>query len=109
MKKILLALIAASALSMTACATDGVRPNIPVASIPQRAETEAENAYNAAARAYLAADARGLLTPDIKGQVKPKMMDAFLALQKARAHEGTAEAALAAIRDAAALLPAVSP
>ena len=44
----------------------------------------AEAAYNAPAAAYVDADAKGLLTPAVKAAVKPKLVDAFGWLKKAR-------------------------
>lgn len=44
----------------------------------------AEAAYNAPAAAYVSADAKGLLTPAVKGQVKPKLTEAYDWLKKAR-------------------------
>lgn len=44
----------------------------------------AEAAYNAPAAAYVSADAKGLLSSDVKAEVKPKLVDAYGWLKKAR-------------------------
>ncbi len=100
MKKILLAFAAVCSLSMAACATDGVGPGVTTASLPQRAETEAEVAYNVAAKLYLAAP------PVDQALYKPKMTALYDLLLKVRKGEASTTALINAATALTALLPA---
>jgi hypothetical protein len=82
-----LALFAALALAtvpLGACA-GGQAPSAPAVDLSQTAIDEkalyaAEALYNVPAQAYVDADARGKLTPEMKAVLKPKLADAYKAL-----------------------------
>lgn len=98
MKKVFLACLFAP-LALAACNT-GTTNNTDVASngtaavvapvidkaceVTTTAMYAAEAAYNAPASAYVSADAKGLLSAEVKGKVKPLMLDAYAWLGKAR-------------------------
>ena len=95
MKRLLL--LAIASLSLTACATDGIQtiPQAPpAASIPsgatpiseaaQKALYAAEAAYNIPADAYVRLNASGRLTPALKAQAKPVLLQAYNGLKLAR-------------------------
>lgn len=52
--------------------------------VDEKALIAAETAYNVPAQAYLVANRHGLLTPALKGQIKPKLQMAKQALNLAR-------------------------
>lgn len=86
MRKLLIAVALAVMPLASACTT--LAEGGPVAGatvIDEQAMYAAEVAYNVPAHAYVTADANGLLTPEIKAQVKPLLLDAYKALQLARA------------------------
>lgn len=61
--------------------------------VDEKVRYSAEAAYNVAASAYIAADGRGLLTPELRAKVKPIMTKAEKALKLARAAYSVGDAA----------------
>ena len=89
-------------------------PIAATTAVDDRAMFAVEAAYNVPAHAYVTADANGLLTPAVKAQAKPLLLQAYEALELARAayQAGNAagfEAQAAAVQDLAnranALIP----
>lgn len=75
MKKLLFSLVLVSAsLVSSACAT--LSPGAGTG-LDEQALYSVEAAYNAPAHAYVTADSKGLLTPSLKAQIKPVLVDAY--------------------------------
>lgn len=85
MKKLLIGLALLCA-PLAACTTFADRAS-EVASasrIDEQALYSVEAAYNVPAHAYVTADGKGLLTPALKAQIKPVLLDAYDAVVTAR-------------------------
>lgn len=93
-----LILLAAAALSISACGTPGMKlPDItvvketavpsgatPISEAAQKALYAAEAAYNIPAQAYVTLNAAGHLPADVKAKAKPVLLQAYHALLLAR-------------------------
>jgi hypothetical protein len=112
-----LILCAALALAPLASACGLLTNPAPIGAatvVDDRAMFAVEAAYNVPAHAYVTADANGLLTPALKAQIKPLMLQAYDALELARAayragNVAGFEAQAAAVRDLASLANALIP
>lgn len=82
--------------------------------VDERSLFAAESAYNVAAHAYVTFDASGQLSPALKAQTRPMLIEAYAALQAARSaytlgDAGTFGAKISAVMDLAARVRAILP
>lgn len=114
-------LILACALALTGCVQGPnslYLPTAPVVKvcsvadqtlIDEKALYAAEIAYNIPAHAYVSANYSGLLTPELKAVLKPKLTTMYTMLKAIRAAKGTVSCDLVAMQklhnEVVALLP----
>ncbi len=115
MKRTILAILAGACLAIAGCSTIGqfippVGGSVANStSLDEKALYAAEASYNVAATAYLEAVENGLITPAVKAQVKPMLVQAYEALKLVRTayHAGNAANFSAQVAEVSRLTTAV--